>query len=73
MEKLTIELCPETGICSIIKGNGNKVDLMPDEVEAIRAAGGNADKIRDVLANCDESFAKALDSGELKQVSSEVA
>jgi len=73
MDKLTIELCPETGICSIIKNNGDKVDLMPDEVEAIRAAGANAAQVRDVLANCDADFAKSLDPQALKQVSTEVA
>ena len=30
MDKLNIQLCPETGICSIIKENGKKVDLIPD-------------------------------------------
>ncbi len=73
MDKLTIELCPETGICSIIKDNGTKVDLMPDEVEAIRAAGSNADEIRSVIANCDADFANALDAKALKQVSTDVA
>jgi len=72
MDALTIELCPETGICSIIKDNGTKVDLMPDEVEAIRAAGTNADQVRAVIANCDETFAQALDTSALKQVSSAV-
>ena len=73
MDKLTIELCPETGICSIIKDNGNKVDLMPDEVEAIRDAAGNADQIRAVLANCDATFATSLDPRDLNQVFTEVA
>ena len=68
MDKLTIELCPETGICSIIKDNGTKVDLMPDEVEAIRMAGANTEAIRSVIANCDEGFSKALDGQSLKQV-----
>ncbi|MEI8122863.1 MAG: hypothetical protein WCI20_12500 [bacterium] len=73
MNKLTIELCPETGICSIIKDNGAKVDLMPDEVEAIRAAGSNAEEIRSVIANCDADFANTLDTQALKQVSTNVA
>lgn len=73
MAKLTIELCPETGICSIIKDNGTKVDLMPDEVEAIRVAGSNAEEIRSVIANCDTDFAQALDAQALKQVSQKVS
>ena len=73
MAKLTIELCPETGICSIIKDNGTKVDLMPDEVEAIRVAGSNAEEIRSVIANCDTDFAQALDAQALKQVAQKVS
>lgn len=72
MAQLTIELCPETGICSIIKDNGTKVDLMPDEVEAIREAGTNAEGIRSVIANCDTDFAQGLDAQALKQVSQKV-
>jgi hypothetical protein len=41
MSNINIELCPETGICSIIKGNGSKIDLMPDEVSRVRLAAGN--------------------------------
>ena len=72
MAQLTIELCPETGICSIIKDNGTKVDLMPEEVEAIRAAGSNTEEIRSVIANCDIDFAKALDVEALRQVTKKV-
>lgn len=72
MEKMTIELCPETGICSIIKDNGQKVDLMPDEVEAIRSAGTDAAQVREVISNCDAGFAAALDVNALKQVSREL-
>lgn len=72
MEKMTVELCPETGICSIVKVDGQKVDLMPDEVEAIRAAGADTDKIRDVIANCDAGFAATLDGTTLKYVSGEL-
>ena len=73
MEKLTIELCPETGICSIIKADGAKVDLMPDEVEDIRSAGPDAEKVRSVLANCDADFARSLDASLIKQVSDQVS
>lgn len=73
MDKLTIELCPETGICSIIKDNGTKVDLMPDEVEDIRAAGDDAEKVRAVLANCDADFAQSLDVQAITQVATKVS
>lgn len=68
MDKLNIELCPETGICSIIKKNGTKVDLMPDEVKNLRKASGNPDAARQVLAEADAGFAEALAPDELAQL-----
>ncbi|NOY75517.1 MAG: hypothetical protein GXP32_06965 [Kiritimatiellaeota bacterium] len=40
MGKLIIEQCPETGICSIVKENGAKVDLTPGEAAEIRDTPG---------------------------------
>jgi hypothetical protein len=60
MKPIEVELCPETGICSLFRGNGDKVDLMPDEVEALRKAAGDAEALRNVLAEVDGTFAKAL-------------
>ncbi len=71
MDKLNIQLCPETGICSIIKEDGKKVDLMPDEVAQLRDA-GDADKVKKVLADIDGSFADALDAEETGQIASEL-
>jgi hypothetical protein len=68
MSDLKIELCPETGICSIIKADGKKIDLMPDEVSQLRDASGAPEQIKQVLAEVDPSFADALDSAELDQV-----
>lgn len=69
MSDLNIQLCPETGICSIIKKDGNKIDLMPGEVGQIKAAAGNQDAIRQALAEIDSGFAEGLDSEEIDQVS----
>ena len=69
MGKLNIELCPETGICSIVKGDGTKIDLMPNEVGDIRQASGKLDSITQVIAEVDPSFAEALDTEELQQLS----
>jgi hypothetical protein len=66
---LQIERCPETGICSIIRADNTKVDLMPDEVAAIAAAGG-ADAVRAVVGGSDEAFAAKLTPAELAQISS---
>ncbi len=69
---MRIELCPETGICSILKEDGKRVDLMPDEVAQIKEASGDSEKIRVVLANIDNGFAGSLSLEELSQISSEV-
>ncbi len=69
MSDLNIQLCPETGICSIIKKNGEKIDLMPFEVKQIRDAAGNSQAIKDTLADVDPDFVDGLDSDEISQVS----
>ncbi len=69
MSDLNIQLCPETGICSIIKADGAKIDLMPDEVGQIRDASGKADAIKHAIAQIDSSFAEKLDSGDFDQIS----
>jgi hypothetical protein len=72
MAKLNIEICPETGLCSILKGDGTKVDLMPDEVESLRQAAGKPEVQKQILAEVDAGFAEKLDAAELKQVSAEI-
>ena len=72
MSDLNIQLCPETGICSIIKGDGSKVDLMPDEVSQLKEAGGDAAAIKKALAEVDAGFAEQLDSDEVDQVSKQL-
>ncbi len=69
MSKLKLELCPETGICSIIKADGKKIDLMPDEVAAVRGAAKNPESVRATLAEIDADFAVNLDLAEIAQVS----
>ena len=68
MDNLNIELCPETGICSIMKKDGTKVDLMPDEVRDLRVASGNPDSAKQVLSQVDSDFADSLSPDELKQL-----
>ena len=53
MGKLNIELCPETGICTIVKTDGTKVDLMPDEVDSLRAAAAQPESVRQTIADVD--------------------
>ncbi len=70
MDKLNIELCPETGICSILKSDGTKVDLMPGEVADIRDAEGDAEALREAISEADETFAASLNVEELAQLTS---
>ena len=72
MSNLNIQLCPETGICSIFKQDGNKIDLMPGEVGQLRDASGNPDAIRQALAQVDAGFAEGLDPEEIDQISNEL-
>lgn len=68
MKKLNVQLCPETGICSLIKDDGSKVDLMPDEVSSLRGALGNAESARKVIAEADAGFAQSLAADEIAQI-----
>jgi hypothetical protein len=61
MSELNVQLCPETGICSIIKEDGQKVDLMPDEVTQLRQA-TDGESVKQVLGEIDGSFAEGLDA-----------
>ncbi|MEI6217799.1 MAG: hypothetical protein WCP86_02775 [bacterium] len=72
MGKLDIQLCSETGICSIIKADGSKVDLMPDEVSSLKKALGVPAAARSVIADVDVNFAKSLNAEELKQLATEL-
>ncbi len=69
---MRIELCPETGIGTIIKEDGKKIDLMPDEVVQIREASGDKAKITEVLSNIDCDFAESITTEEAKQIGAEI-
>lgn len=72
MGKLTVEQCPETGICSIYKEDGTKVDLMPTEATDILTAMGDTEKIKAAIAEADSSFAEKLDAEELQQIGNDI-
>lgn len=73
MAKLTVEVCPETGICSIIRKDGSKLDLMPDELNALRQAAGKPEEVKKALAEVDPQFAKKLDADEVRELGREIA
>ena len=68
MSKLNIELCPETGICSIIKADGKKVDLMPGEVAELRDASGDEAGMKQAISEADDAFADGLNADEMAQI-----
>jgi len=70
---LQVEICPETGICSVLRADRTKVDLMPDEVDAIAAAAGHVDAIRAVVSASDEAFAARLSPAELAQLAKQLS
>ena len=72
MSELNIQVCPETGICSIIRGDGKKVDLMPDEVSQLKESSGNPEAIRQALAQVDSGFTESLGAQEIDQISAEL-
>ena len=72
MNKLQVEVCPETGMCSIVRENAGKADLMPDEVAALRDAGDDLAKIRAIVAAGDAGFAASLTDQELRRISADV-
>lgn len=72
MAKLDIHMCPETGICSVIKEDKTKIDMMPDEVAQLRQAGDDSEKCKAILARVDKAFADGLDGEELSQLSGEI-
>ena len=65
--KIVVEVCPETGICSIVRDSGQKIDLMPDEVTQLRNA-DDAAGAQTVLAEVDPAFAAALDADALSAI-----
>ncbi|MHB9024658.1 MAG: hypothetical protein ACYC7E_10870 [Armatimonadota bacterium] len=67
-DKLEFEVCPETGICSIIRSDRTKIDLMPDEVAAIRDADGDMAQVKAVLEDSDCDFTSRLTVEELAEI-----
>ena len=72
MDDLKIEVCPETGICSIVRSGTDKVDLMPNEVASIKDADAEAEDIRKIIAEANASFAASLSEEELQNIAGSV-
>ena len=72
MAKLDIHLCPETGICSVIKEDGSKIDMLATEVDQLRQIAGDGEKAKAIIAGVDRTFSENLDDEELNQLSAEI-
>lgn len=72
MSELIVEICPETGICSLVRESGQKMDLMPDEVDDVRATKGDLDEIRAIVTESDIDFAAGLTPEELTTIARQV-
>jgi hypothetical protein len=68
-EPLRVEQCPETGICSLYRPDGRKLDLMPDEADGVRQCGGDPAEIRKRLAEVDPAFADSIRPEDLDALS----
>lgn len=67
MAELTVNVCPETGICSIGRGGTDKIDLMPDEVADIKDA-ADIDSVKAVIVDNDADFAGTLTTDDLTYI-----
>ncbi|MEN8126755.1 MAG: hypothetical protein ABFR90_03010 [Planctomycetota bacterium] len=72
MAKLDVEMCPETGICSIMNAQGGKIDMISSEVDELRAAAGDSQKLKELLAQVDVSFSETLTEEELNQLAQDI-
>ena len=69
MKKLIVEVCPETGICSLVKDNGTKTDLMPFEVDELKKLSADeVDKIKSVIRQGNADFAENLTADDIKHI-----
>ena len=72
MAKLDIHMCPETGICSVFKEDGTKIDMMPGEVADLKDVAGDPEKIKEVISQVDKSFTDGLGDEEINQLTDEL-
>jgi hypothetical protein len=72
MSNLDIEMCPETGICSIRNAQGGKIDMIADEVDQLRAAAGNPQQLKELISQVDPSFSASLSDDDLKQLAHDI-
>ena len=73
MAQLDVQMCPETGICSVRNGQGEKIDMISTEVADLKAAAGDVQQIKALLAGVDKSFSESLTDEELIQLAKEIA
>ena len=70
---LQLNVCPETGICSVVRSSTEKLDLMPDEVTTIRDSADDLAQVRAVLAESDSAFTATLSEAEVAHIAKRLA
>ncbi len=68
MSEVHVELSPETGICSLLAECAGQVDLMPDEVAALRAAKDDVVKLKGEIGKVDSGFSGQSTSENLLEI-----
>ncbi len=71
-DDVQVEQCPETGICSIVKKDGTKVDLMPFEVDMLRDAKADPEAVKKALKDNDAGFADALSADDVAEIAGKI-
>ena len=72
MANLNIQICTETGICSIRNAQGGKIDIIADEVDQLRAASGNPEQLKELISQVDPSFSSSLSDDDLQQLAQDI-
>ena len=69
---IRVEVCSETGVCSLIRPDNTKADLLPGEVAAIATFAEQPEAVRAVIGAADDAFAARLTTAELEQIAREL-
>ena len=69
---IRVEVCSETGVCSLIRLDNTQTDLLPGEVAAIAAFAEQPEAVRAVIGAADDAFAARLTTTELEQIAREL-
>ncbi len=64
---MQVTICPDTQICTIVRGDKTQLDLMPCEMSDVQLA-SSREAMREAISEADPKFAKALSDAELDEL-----